>query len=129
MADDWYVEMGRQRLLEINAARSQALADLEQAKANYDSDSASDAIQRVANADAERANLSNLYDQYVRSITPPAPLEVSLEERRARPFSAMDWNDVVEMTRQSKYARNIRPDDPNMIAGYQEAMRRKARGE
>lgn len=41
----------------------------------------------------------------------------------------MDWQDVVDLARQSKYARDIKPDDPNMLAGYHEAMRRKARGE
>ena len=129
MSDDWYIEMGRNRLAQINADRAEHLASLERAKANYDHDAAAYAISEIANCDAQRANLSALYDQYIRSQNPPRPPEPTKEERAARPISAMDWNDVVEMTRQSKYAKDIRPDDPNMIAGWNEAQRRRARGE
>jgi hypothetical protein len=128
MADDWYVSVGQQRLQEINAMRSQAMADLEQAKA-YDNESASDAIQRIANCDAERANLSALYSQYVQAMNPPRPPEPSKEERAARPWDRMDWQDVVDLARQSKYAKDIRPDDPGLVAGWNEARRRRARGE
>jgi hypothetical protein len=41
----------------------------------------------------------------------------------------MDWNDVVELTRTSKYAKHIDGNDPWMRAGYAEVQRRKARGE
>jgi hypothetical protein len=129
MAKDWYVEQGRARMQQISAARASAVADLQMAKSAYDDDSATIAIQTIADVDAQRANLSALYDQYVRSQYPPQPPEPTKEERAARPLHAMDWNDIVDMTRQSKYARNIRPDDPNMIAGWQEAQRRRARGE
>ena len=68
-----------------------------------------------------------LHNQYLQSQQ--APPEPSPEERAARPLNRMDWHDVVEMTRASKYAKDIRPDDPAMIAGYYEAQRRRARGE
>jgi hypothetical protein len=125
--DDWYIDIGRQRLAELNAGRAQALADLELAKSNGDHDSASTALQNIADIDAAQANLGRLYDQYVRSQQPPP--EPSKEERAARRISRMDWSDVVEMTRQSKYAKNIQPNDPNLIAGWQEAQRRRQRGE
>jgi hypothetical protein len=41
----------------------------------------------------------------------------------------MDWQDVVDLARQSKYAKDIQPNDPHLIAGWQEAQRRRARGE
>jgi hypothetical protein len=127
MAEDWYVEIGRQRLAELNAGRAQALADLELAKSTADHDAASTAMQNIADIDQAQANLGRLYDQYARSMQPPP--EPSKEERAARPIHRMDWSDVVEMTRQSKYAKNIQPNDPNLIAGWQEAQRRRQRGE
>ncbi len=129
MADDFYSDVARQRFNEIAAARAQATADLEQAKASFDTEAATAAVQTIADLDAQRTNLAALYNSYVASQTPPQPREVSREERAARPWQNMDWQDVVEMTRGSKYARDIRPDDPNLIAGWQEAQRRKARGE
>jgi hypothetical protein len=60
MADDWYVEIGRQRLAELNAGRAQALADLELAKSNGDTDAASAALQNIADIDAATGNLGRL---------------------------------------------------------------------
>jgi hypothetical protein len=127
MADDWYVERGRQRLAALRAGRAQCIADLEAAKRDGDADAADSAIANLADIDQQERNTISLYNQYAASQAPPP--EPSLEERRARPIDRMDWNDIVEMTRQSKYAKNIRADDPNMIAGWQEAQRRRARGE
>jgi hypothetical protein len=128
MADDnWLLQRGAERLGQINAARSQAVADLERAKSEYDDSAAMDAIQQIADLDQAAASLNALYSRYTASQTPPP--QPSQEERKARTWDRMDWQDIVDMTRQSKYAKNIRPDDPNMIAGYQEAMRRRGRGE
>ncbi|MGO8923930.1 MAG: hypothetical protein ACLQF4_13460 [Xanthobacteraceae bacterium] len=129
MADDFYLSAGQQRLAQIEAERTAALADLAAYKANGDRDSAAASIQQIANLDVELGNLNNLYSRYVQSQTPQQPPEPSPEERAARPIHRMDWSDVVEMTRRSKYAKNIRPDDPNLIAGWNEAMRRRSRGE
>jgi hypothetical protein len=127
MANDWYLDIGYKRLAELRAGRAQALADLEYAKSNADSDGASTALQNIADIDAAEANLGRLYDQYVRSQQPPP--EPSPEERAARPVSHMDWQDVVNLARQSKYARNIRADDPALLEGWREAQRRRSRGE
>jgi hypothetical protein len=129
MADDFYLQAGSQRLAQIEAERAAALADLAAYKANHDQDSAAASIQQIANLDVEAANLNNLYQRYQQSQNPPAPPEPSKEERAARPIHRMDWSDVVDMTRQSKHARDIKPDDPNLIAGWQEAQRRRQRGE
>ena len=126
---DFYIESGETRLQEIAAERAEALATLERSKANADYQTAGVAVQQIANLDTEQANLVGLYNRYVASQQPPPQHVPTLEERRARPISAMDWNDIVEMTRQSKYAKNIQPDDPNMIAGWYEGQRRRARGE
>jgi hypothetical protein len=127
--DDFYLQAGSQRLAQIEAERAAALADLAAHKANGDRESAAQSVQQLANLDSELQNLNGLNQRYQASVNPPPPPEPSPEERAARPISRMDWSDVVEMTRQSKYAKNIRLDDPNLIAGYNEAMRRRQRGE
>jgi hypothetical protein len=126
---DFYSDSAKRRLEMIEAERSAATADLSAAKANGDYDSAGQAIQQIANLDAERANLANLYNSYVASQQPPRREYLTPEERQARPIEKMDWSDTVDLTRQSKYAKNIRADDPNMVAGWYEARRRSARGE
>jgi hypothetical protein len=126
---DFYSDSARRRLEQIEAERAAALADLAAHRANSDYESAGNAIQQVANLDAERANLGTLYQQYVASQTPPSPPELTAEERAAKPWSKMDWSDVVELTRGSRHAKNIKPDDPNMVAGWRETQRRRARGE
>jgi hypothetical protein len=79
--------------------------------------------------DAERANLAQLYNNYVASQQAPAREQLTPEERAARPITKMDWSDVVDLARGSRYGKNIKPDDPNLIAGWNEARRRSARGE
>jgi hypothetical protein len=127
--DDFYIEAGRQRLAVLEAARTAALADLQAHEVNGDRDAAAEAVQTIANLDVEMQNLGGLYQRYQASVNPPLPPEPSKEERAARPVSRMDWQDVINLARTSKYARDIRGDDPNLIAGWQEAQRRRARGE
>ena len=104
------------------------MADLAASRANSDTESAASALQQLVNVRAERSNLLSLHQEYVASQTPPAPREVSPEERAARPWTAMDYSDVLEMARTSKYAKDLTWNN-DMQAGYQEAMRRRARGQ
>ena len=126
---DFYQDSAARRLQQIDAERQAALADLSAHRLNSDYDSAGQVIQQIANLDSERQNLVALHERYVAQNQPPAAREVSPEERAARPISHMDWSDVVEMTRGSKYARNIRPDDPALLAGWNEVRARRSRGE
>jgi hypothetical protein len=129
MSDSFYRDSAERRLQQLTASRAAELADLEAHKLNSDHDAAAECIQRIADLDAAKQNLTELYSRYVSANTPAAPREISPEERLARPISHMDWSDVVEMTRGSKYARNIKPDDPALLAGWQEVRSRRARGE
>jgi hypothetical protein len=126
---DFYSDSAKRRLEQIEAERAVALADLAAYRANSDYDSAGSAIQQVANLDAERANLAQLYNNYVASQQPPAPPQLTPEERAARPITKMDWSDTVELARTSRYGKDLKPNDPNLIAGWNEARRRSARGE
>jgi hypothetical protein len=114
-------------LANLRAGRAQCLADLEYAKSNGDRDAADTALANLAEIDMAEAGVMQLYGKYAASQQPPP--EPSKEERAARPIHRMDWSDVVDMTRQSKYAKNIRPDDPALLEGWREAQRRRQRGE
>ena len=126
---DFYADSARRRLEQLSANRAAQIADLEAHRLNGDHDAAAECIQQIADLDAAKQNLTDLYSRYAQSQQPPQQPEPSPEERAARPINRMDWSDVVEMTRGSKWARDIRPDDPNMIAGWHEARARRARGE
>lgn len=123
MSNDWYVEQGRARMAQISAQRSQAVADLEQAKAYEDDDSARMAIQQIADLDLAAQSLTSLYNRHVASQTPPP--EPSKEERAARPWDRMDRQDQWNLANSGKYGA-----DPNaFMAGEAEVARRRARGE
>jgi hypothetical protein len=106
---------------------SRAQNDLNSAVACGDKDSASVAVMEIADLARRQENIVRLQQQYSASKQPP-PMP-SAEERAARPWQKMDWTDIVQMTRGSKYAKDIAPNDPNLVAGYAEAMRRRSRGE
>jgi hypothetical protein len=127
--DDFYSGAARQRMQQLQAERAAALADLAAHRANGDYESAGQAVQQVADLDAAAANLGNLYSRYVQSQQPPAQPELTPEERQARPISKMDWSDTVALAQTSRYGKNLRADDPNLIQGWREARRRSARGE
>ena len=126
---DFYQDSAQPRLQQLNANRAAALADLEAHRLNADHDAAAECIQQIADLDVARQNLVDLHQRYTQSQQTPRQLDAGPEERHARPWTRMDWNDVVELTRGSKWAKDIRPDDPNMIAGWHEAQRRRSRGE
>jgi hypothetical protein len=126
---DFYIDAAAKRVQQLDAERAAAQADLVAHKANGDYDSASEAVQRIANIDAEARNVEDLYRRYVTSQQPYTPAPSNEAERMAKSWDKMDGNDVLELTRTSKYAKNIDWNDPYMRAGYSEAMRRRARGE
>jgi hypothetical protein len=125
---DFYQYSAQRRMQMLGVERQSALADLATYQANGDADSAASTIQQIADIDAQARNLGALHQQYVASQTPQYDT-ASQEERDARPWDRMTWDDVVQMTRGSKYGKNIRHDDPWMVAGYYEAQRRRGRGE
>jgi aspartyl/asparaginyl-tRNA synthetase len=127
MANDFYSQAAITRANMIEAEMAAAKADLMAHKANNDVESASASVQTIANLEAERANLTTLYQNYVQSQQPPAPEQLSDEERHARPWNKMTYNDVLELTKTSKYFKDGWNAD--MQAGYVEAQRRRQRGE
>jgi hypothetical protein len=122
-SDDFYSYSAKHRLQQINADRAQALANLEQAKAAADYDTASDAVQQIANLDAESRNLHDLHSRYVTSQRAPEAPELTREERFAKPWERMDYGDVWDMV------KDHGADPEAFRQGMAEVARRKARGE
>jgi hypothetical protein len=114
---------------EIQAQISACNADREAHNLNGDTQSAATCIQQIATLSREREDLHRLYAQYVQSQQPQYGPEPTQEERAARPWDRMDARDVLDMTRTSKYAKDIDWRDPYMRAGYAEAIRRRTAGE
>jgi hypothetical protein len=123
MSDDFYTDVARRRLQQIEADEAQAQAQLIAARAHGDTD------YGVEQAEALDILAVKKQEQHVQSQNPaPAPRQTP-EQLRAKPAEQMTWQDGLEIARQSKYGKNLDFNDPNVVAGYHEANRRRGRGE
>jgi hypothetical protein len=87
-------------------------------------------VQTLADLEASKRNVLALHNQYVRSQQPPpAPPELTAEEKAAKPWDKMTWEDGLDLAKTSKYGRDLDHSDPNVQAGYREVAARRARGE
>jgi hypothetical protein len=129
MMGDFYSDAARRRLDQLNAEAQQALADLANAKANDDYDTAAVLVERLGDIQSAQAKVNQIHAEYLRSQNPPPPPQPSKEERASRPWDRMTWDDALDMARTSKYGRNLRHDDPHVQAAYREVQARRARGE
>jgi hypothetical protein len=100
---DFYRDSAERRLQQLSANRAANLADLEAHKLNGDHDAAGECIQNLANIDAEKANLTQLYQSYVQSQQGPHRPWVSEEARAGRRPEEMDQQDLADIMNQSKY--------------------------
>jgi hypothetical protein len=126
--NDFYLDAAAQRANELAAERQAHLADLAAYRANGDTQSAAQVVQALANNQAEQQNLQTLCNDYVAASQPRQPERISDEERAAKPWSRMNYDDVLEMARGSKYAKDL-TWNADMQAGYNEVRARRARGE
>lgn len=124
MAEDFYIQSASARAAQLEAELQAAKADLAAHRANNDVESAAMTVQSIANLENEKQNLSNLYTSYVRSQQPPPP--ETQEQKQAKPWSQMNYQDVWELASNSKYGS---PDESSFKAGMAEVARRRARGE
>jgi hypothetical protein len=129
MANDFYVEAASARANQIECELAACKADLLAHKSNSDVQGAAQAVQQIANLEAEKQNLTQLYQSYVASKNPPAPPEESFEQKQAKPWDKMNWNDALDLVRGTKLGKDLTLDDPNVQAGMREVMRRRQRGE
>jgi hypothetical protein len=129
MADDFYDSAARERYMVLEAAKARCLADLAEHRANGDQSSAAEELQVLATLNDQQASLSRLHQQYQAEKNPPPPPRQTPEQLRAKPAEQMTWQDGLEIARNSRYGKNLDFNDPNVVAGYHEANRRRGRGE
>jgi hypothetical protein len=129
MSEDFYDSAARQRYAILEAAKARCLADLAEHRANGDEHSAAEELQVLATLNDQQASLQRLHQQYQAQQNPPPPPRQTPEQLRAKPAEQMTWADGLEIARQSKYGKNLSFEDPNVVAGYHEANRRRGRGE
>jgi hypothetical protein len=122
-------EIYKRQLQELNLKEQSHSLLLSEAVKQNDDYSQAEEMQNIANVRAERKNLVNEYNEEMARQQPRRPEYLTPEERAARPIEKMDWSDAVELARTSRYGRNLKADDPYMIAGWHEARRRRGRGE
>jgi hypothetical protein len=127
--DDFYTNAARGQLAQLEADKAQALADLATLRAAGDTLTAQDVVQKIANINAQERNLHDLHQQYVLSQQPPSQPQMTQEELEAKPWHKMTVEDALELAKTSRYGRDLSFNDPNVVAGYNEAARRRARGE
>ena len=125
---DYYIDLAKQRAQQIEADKAELLAGLARAKSNGDDHSGTEILQGLANNDQEMRNLNQLHNDYMAAKN-PQQVPLSREEWRARPVERMTAADGLEVARNSKYGGSLDWSDPHVQAGYQEAQRRRARGE
>jgi hypothetical protein len=128
MANDFYLEAARERQNAIELELASCKADLLAHRQNGSLSEAGEAIQRIANLTAEQSNLQSLAQGYIQSQQPRQPERLSDEEKAAKPIHRMNYNDVLEMARTSKYAKDL-TWNADMQAGYDEVRARRSRGE
>lgn len=129
MSDDFYTQSAGTRAVQIEAERSEALADLARARADGDIQNAAFYVQKLADLDAAGRNLLALHQNYVASQQPPVQEPATEGEIQARPWNRMTPDDALSLARKSKYASDLDWNDPNVRAGWQEMQRRRRAGE
>jgi hypothetical protein len=92
MTDDFYVRSGARQMQVLQAARAAQLADLESHRLNNDAESAAEAVQTLANLDAQMRDLNALYQQYqAASQPPPEPDEATLQAMPVQNMTHNQW--------------------------------------
>jgi hypothetical protein len=123
MSDD-YIEAGKRRFAVLEAARAAAVADIQAHRVNHDEEAMAEAIQTVANLDADLANLNNLYSRYIQSTqAPPEPDEATLQAMPVQNMSHNQWFNYLNKT--TKHGLDV----DAYRRGVAEVAARRARGE
>jgi hypothetical protein len=129
MSNDFYDSAARRQYQELEAAKARVLANLAEYRANGDEYSAASELQELAALSDQQASLQRLHQQYQAQQNPPPPPRLTPEQLKALPVEQMTWQHGLEIARNSKYGKNLDFNDPNVVAGFHEANRRRGRGE
>jgi hypothetical protein len=103
--------------------------DLNSFVASGDKDSAAVCVTELANLSRQKESLQLLRHQCVASKTLPQAPAKTPEEIAATPIEALNSNELFDVYRGSKYAKDLDWNDPNVRGGWVEAQNRRARGQ
>ena len=128
---DYYEILAAQRYAALEAAENQIRVNLQ---ANYcvggDTVEDSQSIQQLANIRQEKAALAQLANEHAQSKIPQYRAPLTREEWEAKPVEKMTALDGLYIAQKgSRFEGQIRADDPNVVAGYYETLKRRGRGE
>jgi hypothetical protein len=112
-------------MAQMTAEKKQKEAEMALCEGRGDSDGWGEASREWAKIDDD---MERYHIKAVRAAAqmrgPPPPPEPTPEERHARPWTHMDYNDVLQISNQSRHCRDnpLTWDDPHVQAGYRYAL-------
>ena len=122
---DFLEDVANARLEVIAAQTQRALADISEAKASADYSGGMEAVQRIADLEAEKANLMRLHGQYRQSqAPPPQPRHDAWQEKRVEEMTPLDAFNMINAT--SRYGKQTAAE---YNAGMADLQRRKDLGD
>src|SRR5262249_31182788 len=122
--EDYYTSLARQRLARLDAENAREIANLQEAKAIGDGESADAALQQMVKISLDRQETIRMHDQYMQSQQPPPRVELTQEERNALPPERMDpIRDAYDIASTSKYG----VDEDGFKAGLAYVHRNRGR--
>jgi hypothetical protein len=122
MAEDYYTQVAKHRLGQIDAEKAAHQANLMQFRAEGDMDGGAHAAQQIANLEAERNNILALHQQHVNA-TAPQPQRHWRDKRTEE----MNYNDVAQMLIETSSNPNPHFDEQAFRAGIDYVQRNPVR--
>jgi hypothetical protein len=126
---DFLLDNAEKRLRVLQAAKQRALADLAEHRAEGNDYAAQEQLGALAHLEVEERGIVQMRQDYLRAQNPPPPPRQTPEQLRAKPAEQMSWEDGLQIARNSKYGRDLDFNNPDVVAGFHEANRRRGRGE
>jgi hypothetical protein len=103
MSNEYYHQLYTHTMAQYNSELADANADLVRAQASGDFAGAVSAAQRMANTRANAAAFHQIAEEQAATMRgPPSPPEPTREERHARTWDRMTYDDALELANQSK---------------------------
>ena len=103
--NDFYLQVAARQMAQLEAERAAHLARPPSELFEPRFGRCRRVTQALADNQVARENLTTLCNQYVASQQPPQKPYETPEQKAAKPWSQMGWDDIVDLTRTSRFAR------------------------
>ena len=94
-SDDYYTHLARKATLQRLDANKRKLGRSRGSQGQCDYETAGTAVQEMADIEAKKQQIVTLH-RSMSPAEPPAPVELTPEEKAAKPWEQMDWADGLE---------------------------------